>query len=189
MFLSAMGPDLIPVPGTAIAEALRKSMAAYVQGENRNKILILITDGEDHEGELDEVVKQAVEAGVVVYTIGIGSSEGVPIPVSTETGDSTGFKRDEDGDVVLTRLDDSTLRSIARSTGGSYHRVSPGESELDAIYREIAAMEKKELSARQVTRFDEKFQLILAVGFLGLTTEFLIRENRRTKREWKGRFW
>ena len=185
MFLSAMGPDLISLQGTSIAEAVEKSLQAFEQQEKTNKILILITDGEDHSGRVSQAAEKAAEAGVIVYAVGIGSPAGIPIPLRESGG---GFKKDENGNLVLTRLVESPLMELAEKTGGQYFRAAPDQQELDTILSSIAAMDKKELSTRQVTIFDEKYQIFLALGLLILAVEFLIFESRKTDGAWKGRF-
>jgi Ca-activated chloride channel family protein len=188
MFLSAMDPDLIPLPGTALAEAVRKARGAFVETETKNKVLIIITDGEDHDGSLEEAVKGTVEDGIVIFTIGVGTPRGVPIPVYDESDRNPSFKRNQDGEVILTRLDEETLRMIAGISGGSYHRSTSRGIELDAIYDSVSMMEKKELSVRQVTVFDEKFQPFLALGLLLILIEALTGDVKRTRKEWRGRF-
>jgi Ca-activated chloride channel family protein len=188
MFLSAMDPDLIPLPGTALAEAVRKARSAFVEAETKNKVLIIITDGEDHDGSLEEAVKGTAEDGIVIFTIGVGTPRGVPIPVYDESDRSQSFKRDPNGEVILTRLDEETLRMIADVSGGSYHRSTSRGIELEAIYDSVSMMEKKELSARQVTVFDERFQPFLALGLLLILIETLTGDVKRTRKEWRGRF-
>ncbi len=188
MFLSAMDPDLIPLPGTALAEAVRISQRTFVKGETKNKVLIIITDGEDHDGSLEEAVKGAAEDGILIFTIGVGTPRGVPIPVYDESRRNQSFKRDQNGEVVLTHLNEETLRMIAEISGGSYHRSTSRGIELDTIYESVSLMDKKELSARQVTVFDEKFQPFLALGLLLILIETLTAEGKRIRGEWRGRF-
>lgn len=188
LFLSAMDPDLIPVPGTALGDAIQKARAAFSKSENKGKVLIIITDGEDHDGEVESALSEAADDGIIIHTIGIGTPEGVPIPVVDERGRSLGFKKDQNGQVVLTKLDESTLSNIAEETGGQYFRVTDRFTELDAIYETISGMDKEELSTRQVTLFDEKFQPVVGLALLFLLLDFVIPETRRVRDEWKGRF-
>jgi len=188
MFLQAMGPDLIPVPGTNLGEALIRSVEAFEAGEPQYRILVLITDGEDHEGDIDAGLERAAEAGVTIYTVGIGSTDGVPIPDVDANGIERGFIRDSSGSIVLSRLDEQTLRDIARETGGRYFAASAGESELDELAAEIAGGEDRELDARRFTRFEEQYQLFLGLALLLFTAEWLIPDRRRVVTEWKGRF-
>jgi Ca-activated chloride channel family protein len=154
MFLNAMEPDLIPVPGTNLGQALETSLDAFGAGERQHQVLIVITDGEDHEGEIDGGVRRAVEDDVRVYTVGIGSADGVPIPDLDASGRRRGFKRDADGEIVTTRLDEVTLRDIADATGGRYFQASVSESELDELVEEIAGLGGRELDAQQLTQFE-----------------------------------
>ena len=149
MFLDVMDSNLIPVPGTAVGEAIQKAITSFVEKERKHKVLILITDGEDHVGKPVEMAAAASKEGVVIYCVGIGSSKGVPIPMKNERGEMTGFKKDENGEVVMTKLDELTLEKVALETGGKYYRASPGEVELEKIYDDIGMMEKKALAWQQ----------------------------------------
>jgi len=188
MFLDVMEPDLIPVPGTAVGEAIQKAVTSFVEKERKHKVLILITDGEDHVGKPLEMATVASKEGVVIYCVGIGSSQGVPIPLIDERGNRIGFKKDRQGDVVMTRLDEITLEKIALETGGKYYRVSPGEVELEKIYDDISEMEKKALASQQYAQYEDRFQVLLGFALFLIILEVLIPERRRLKKEWKGRF-
>jgi Ca-activated chloride channel family protein len=188
MFLDFMGPDLVPVPGTALAEAIRKSTDAFVEKERKHKVLILITDGEDHEGEPMEAAKEAAKEGVVIYTVGIGSPQGVPIPEADASGYRTGFKKDRNGQVVMTKLDDVTLEKIALETGGKYYRASTGEAELKQIADDISKMEKKGLASQQFVQFEDRFQSLVGVALMLLVLEAAVSDRRRLRKEWRGRF-
>ena len=188
MFLNSMGPDLVPVPGTAIGEAIGRSLSAFVSDEAKHKVLILITDGEDHPGDPLEAAQQASDQGVVIFTVGIGSPQGVPIPIFNQRGQRTGFKLDSNREVVLTRLDEQTLQQIASATGGRYFRATPGEDELDQIVEEVASMDKKELAAQDIAQYEEQFQAFVALALLLLGFEVFIPERRKRQGVWKGRF-
>ena len=188
MFLDTMEPDLIPVPGTAIGEAIERAVSAFVEKERKHKVLILITDGEEHVGKPLEVAQAAAREGVVIYCVGLGSVAGVPIPVVDSRGNPSGFKKDENGEVVMTKLDELTLEKIALETGGKYFRASPGEVELDKIYDDIYNMEKKALASQQFAQFEDRFQILLGIVIFLLILELLLPERRRIKDVWKGRF-
>jgi len=188
MFLDVMDKDLIPVPGTAIGEAIQKAVASFVEKERKHKVLILITDGEDHIGKPLEVAKAASKEGVVIYAVGIGSVQGVPIPLYDERGNQTGFKKDRKGEVVMTKLDELTLEKIALETSGKYYRASSSEAELDRIYQDIFKMEKKDLASKQYTQYEDRFQYMLGFALFLLVLEVLISERRKLKGEWRGRF-
>ena len=186
--LASMGPESIPVPGTALDEALRKGLELFPAEEEKHKVMVLITDGEDHLGQPLEVAREAAAQGVVIHAVGIGSMQGTPIPVFDSEGRAEGFKRDGSGQVVMTRLDESTLRELAEETGGAYRRATPGESELEGIYGEVAAMEKKQIASIQVAQYEERFQIPVLLGLMLLLADLLLAERRSVDGVWKGRF-
>ena len=188
MFLEAIDPGIVPVQGTALGDAIQKATRMYDDQDDRHKVLILITDGEGHSGDPVKEARSAAQAGVVIYTVGIGSLKGTPIPLLDESGRRQGFKKDESGNVVMSRLDQGTLQDIARETGGKYFRASPGERELNDIQAEIAGMEKKRLTAQEFTQFDEQFQGFVACAWLLLLMEFALGDRRKTGTLWRGRF-
>ncbi|MBC7188337.1 MAG: VWA domain-containing protein [Calditrichaeota bacterium] len=188
MFLDIMDPSLIPTPGTAIGEAIAVAMRAFEQKERKHKVLVLVTDGEDHGSDPVEVAKQAAREGIVIYTIGIGSVEGVPIPVYDQRGQLVDYKKDRSGQRVTSRLDEITLQKIAQETGGAYYRATGGAMELDKIYERIAGMEKKELASLRFSQFEDRFQYIVFLVLVLLIVEPLIPERRTLRREWHGRF-
>lgn len=180
IFLDAMTPAAMPVPGTNIGAAIRTAMKTFDAKERKYKVLILITDGEDHGETAVKLAEEASKEGVIIYTVGIGSREGVPIPVQAEGGGS-GFKKTRDGDVVISKLDEATLEKIALATNGKYYRASSGEEELNMIYEDIMSMEKKELGTIQFSQFEDRFQYILAFALLFLLIEFFLPERRNDK--------
>jgi Ca-activated chloride channel family protein len=188
LFLNIIDINLIPQPGTAIGKAINKAVAAFNNKERKYKVLIMITDGEDHESDPLEAAKEAEKEGIIIYTVGIGSPQGVPIPMYDRYGNQSGFKKDRSGSVVTTKLDVITLQKIAYQTGGKYYLASTGEAELNEIYNEISTMEKKELASRQFSQYEDRFQIFLAFGLVLLIIELLIPERRRVKTQWKGRF-
>ena len=187
MFLDIMDTETIPVQGTAISEAIKTSIGVFNRRERKNKILVVITDGEDHESNPLETAKEAKKEGIMIYTVGIGSLQGVPIPASA-SGDVKGFKKNKKGEVVISKLDELTLEKIALETNGKYYRATPREAELDKIYEAIAGMDKKELASLQFTQFEERFQYVLLLALFLLVFEMLFSERVTVKREWMGRF-
>lgn len=188
MFLASMGPDLISRQGTDLGEALKQSLKAFQNQDASHRVILLITDGEDHEGDVEERLDEAHQGGVVIHAVGIGSPQGVPIPELDESGNRIGFKKDRSGEVVVTRLDEEILRKIASESGGRYFRATASESELDEIAAEVAGMEKKELAQQEITQYEEQYQLFLLLALVLLAAETAIPERRRLRRVWKGRF-
>jgi Ca-activated chloride channel family protein len=177
IFLDALSPDLIPVPGTAIAQAIETSLSAFDPKQRTSKAIILITDGEDHVGNPIAAAKKAKEEGVRIFTIGIGSSEGAPIPLPGPEG---GFKKDRQGNLILTRLDEATLEKIALTTGGAYVHSVTGDMDLQSIYLKgiRKGMKQTELATSRQKKWRERFQWPLFLAVLFLTIEGFLRETR-----------
>jgi Ca-activated chloride channel homolog len=186
IFLDIMDPSIIPTPGTAVGDAIETSMKAFEQEERKHKVLLLITDGEDHKANAEEKAAEAAQQGIVIYTVGIGSGEGVPVP--SAQGGQGGFVKDRGGQVVLSKLDEVLLEKIALETNGKYYRASPGGAELDAIYEAIAGMEKKELASMQFSQYEERFQYFVGLALLLLCVELIISDRHSIKHAWHGRF-
>jgi Ca-activated chloride channel homolog len=180
IFLDELSTDLIPVPGTAIGEAITKSVGAYDEKDRNSRVLILITDGEDHYGKPLEAAKKAAESGLKIYAIGIGQEGGAPIPDKK----SGGFKKDRKGDVVMSQLDEDTLQKIALETGGSYVRSVTGNLDLENIYKDIRAnVEDKELESGRRKRFEERYQWPLSLAIFLLFLEGITGDAKRRRRE------
>ena len=188
LFLNAMDPALIPIQGTNLGEALTVTLDAFEEGTRDHRVLIVVTDGEDHEGEIEEALERARDERVRIHTVGIGSLDGVPIPEFTASGERSGFVRDDEGAVVTTRLDESTLERVAEATGGRYFPALGRGANLDLLVEEITGGEGRELETREITQFDEQFQIFLGFALLLLLAEGLIPERRRKEEAWAGRF-
>ena len=188
MFLGAMEPDLVPVPGTDLGQAIEVALEGFGEAGERSRRLVVITDGEDHEGALDAAVERAVDEGVQVYTVGMGSTEGVPIPSFDEVGAPNGFLRDAGGSVVTTRLDDVTLQQVAERTGGAYYHAAAGSgAAFERLVGELTGGEGEEIESREVTLYEEQYQIFLGLAVALLLVEALIPERRRVADAWVGR--
>ena len=176
IFLDALEPDLIPIQGTSIGHALRTAIAAFSRVEKKSKAIILITDGEDHGGNLEEVSRLALAEGVKIFAIGIGQETGAPIP-SAEPG--RGFKKDSSGELVLSKFNEPLLQKIAVQSGGTYVRSVIGDMDLQKIYLEDIkqTVATKELRTSRRKRWQERFQWMLALALLCLTAERAVREK------------
>ena len=181
IFLNEITPDLLPLPGTAISEAIETARRSFVAKEKKHKVLIIITDGEDHEADPVAAAKKAAEEGVVIYTIGIGSTKGAPIPVYDQSGNRIGYKRDKQGQIVTTRLNPVVLQQIAEAAHGKFYLATGRENELQKIYADIARMEKKELGMREYTQFEDHFQPFLLMALILLIFEMVLSERRSLK--------
>ncbi|MFH1768525.1 MAG: VWA domain-containing protein [Candidatus Omnitrophota bacterium] len=177
--VDSLSVDIIPRPGTSISRAIKEALAGYEGGLKKYKVLIIITDGEDHEGDPLIVSEEAKQAGVKVFCIGIGTREGDLITITDAAGDKT-FLKDRQGNVVKTRLDETTLQKIALTTGGSYVRSGATEFGLALIYEEkLSKMEKREIESKLAKQFHERFQIPLALAFILLACELFISERKR----------
>jgi len=179
MLLSAVTPGTLERPGTALGEAIRTSTEALSTEPDRAKVLIVMTDGEDHGSEPVREARAAADAGIRIYTIGFGSPSGEPIPLDPSEG--SGYKRDRQGDVVMSRLDESTLMEVAEASGGRYFRASNTDRELAVIEEEISKMQQGELESRMMAYYEERFQVPLAVALAFLTAATFIPARVRTK--------
>ena len=178
--LDALDVNTIPQGGTSITSALMTALEGFEGGAKKYKVLIIITDGEDHEGNPDAISGAAKEAGIKVFTIGIGTEEGELIPVTDAAG-KKGFLKDRDGNVVKTSLDEGILKEIAIMTGGSYVKATNTEFGLDIIYEEkLSKMEKRETESKMIKRYEDRFQIPLAAALLMLLIEPFISRRRKT---------
>lgn len=172
-----MTPSLIPEPGTALADAIDKARRAFNDEDAKSRVIILITDGEDHEEQAVEAAREAGEEGIRIYTIGMGTPGGAPIPVS-EDNRAEGFKKSKDGQIVVTKLNQLLLQRIADAGNGQYLPGTKGGEELETIWEEISAMEKREFEKKQYTGFEDRFQYLALPAVLLLLFEFLLSERR-----------
>jgi Ca-activated chloride channel family protein len=164
------------------------ALDGFGEAVERNRQLVVITDGEDHEGAIDAAVERAVDEGVRVYTVGMGSTEGVPIPSFDDTGAPNGFLRDGEGNVVTTRLDDVTLQGVADRTGGAYyHAVAGSGAAFDRLVDELTGGEGEAIESREVTLYEEQYQIFLGLALLLLVAEALVPARRRVADAWVGR--
>jgi Ca-activated chloride channel family protein len=186
MFLDAVSTGWVQIQGTAIADAIKQATEAFRSKEHKYKVLVLITDGEDNEGNAVEAAKAAAAEGIVIYTVGVGSESGVPIPLS-KGGGSVVYKKDKDGNLVMTRLDPVTLEKIAIEGHGKYFHAGT-DLDLSRIMAEIERMEKKELGSARLNIYEERYQIFLFIALVLLIVEFFIPERIRRRETWKGRF-
>ena len=176
LFVRSANPDLAGSQGTVIGEAIELTRRSFADDEGSHKALIIITDGEDHDGE---ALKQAVAArddGIFLFTVGVGTPKGSFIPISIRGRED--YKRDQSGQPVRSKLNEDMLREIAQKGGGSYFHITDGETVAKALKGRIEQMEKRELEVRSFTEYNSYFQYFLGAGLLLLVVEFLISYRR-----------
>jgi len=179
MFLSAISPEMVPKQGTSIGAAINLGVKSFSPGEDKSKAIIIITDGENHEDDPVSNAEEASKTGIIIHTIGIGSTEGVPVPVNVNGRKD--FLKDVDGNTVITKLDEDILKKVALSSGGSYVRASNSNIGLDEIFGEIKKMKKQELESTMYTEYNDQFQIFAALMIFLLVVDFIVmeRKNRR----------
>jgi len=182
LFLESITTDIVPDPGTCLADAIQAALENFNPEERKYKVILLLTDGEDHCQEMGrDPVKAAEEAkkqGAVIYTVGIGSSSGSPIPLTDESG-NLAYKRDQNGAYIETRLDEDTLKQIALATEGKYYHSVGGELEVEKFYQQIKQLEKKKLGEQLQVEYEDRFQYFLAAAMILLFGSVLIPERKK----------
>ena len=175
MFLGSIDTGSIPVQGTAIGDAIRLSIKSYSAQSEKSRVIVVISDGENHEDDAVGAAKQAAELGIKVYTIGVGSAEGQPIPIDGE------LLKDKDGNIVVTRLNEQMLRDIARAGGGAYIHAGGEEFGLNPIIQDIRRMEDEEFGSVVFEEYDEQYMYFFGIALLLFVIEMMIgeRKNRR----------
>jgi Ca-activated chloride channel family protein len=179
MFLSTINPDMVPKQGTAIGAAINLGIRSFSPGENKSKAMIIITDGENHEDDPVSAAEEASKAGIVIHTIGIGSTEGVPISVN-KSGKKD-YLKDAEGNTVITKLDEDILKKIAITANGNYVRASNSNIGLDEIFSEIKKMKKQDLESSIYTEYNDQFQIFAVIAIFLLLADFLIMERKNRK--------
>ncbi len=174
MFLDAINPSLITRQGTDIGAAINLAIHGFTSQEGVGRTIIVITDGEDHEGGVVEALKMAADKGISVHVLGIGTPEGAPIPAD----DMGNYRHDRDGNVVITRLNEGMCQEIARAGSGIYVRVDNTNTAQKAISQEIGKMAKAEVKTQVYTEFNEQFQAVTWIILLLLVVELLLLERK-----------
>jgi len=177
--LDSLTSDIIPKGGTAITSAIKEAVNVFSDEPRKYRILIIITDGEDHEGNVARASEAAKKEEIKVFTIGIGTPEGDLIQFTDKNGREN-FLKDREGNVVKTKIDEEILQKIARVTGGSYIHAVGAEFGLDLLYKEkLSKMEKRALESKMVKQYEERFQIPLFFAILFLVAEALANERKR----------
>lgn len=175
MFLNTISTGSVPIQGTAIGEAINTAIRSFSAQSEKSRAIIIITDGENHEDDPVAAAAQAAEMGVRVFTIGVGSPEGKPIPMDGS------LLKDRDGNIVVTRLDESVLQEVAKAGNGLYVRAGNSEFGLNPIIDDIRRMEDERYSSIVFEEFDEQFMYFMAIALLFFVLEMLVGD-RRSKR-------
>ena len=177
MFLGSIDTGSVPVQGTAMGDAIFTAIRSFSAQSEKSRVIIVISDGENHEDDPVAAAKEAAENGIRVYTVGVGSADGQPIPYEG------GLMKDKDGEIVVTRLDEETLRKVAEAGNGAYVHAGGDEFGLNPIIEDVRRMEDEEFGSVVFEEYDEQFMYFFGIALFLLVIEMLIGE-RRPKRKW-----
>lgn len=177
LFLGSINTDIVPVQGTAIGEAISLGMRSFSPDFQGSKAIIVITDGENHEDDALSTVKAANEAGIIVHTIGMGLPKGAPIPVVLPSGERD-FRKDAEGNTVVTKLNEEMLAQIAAAGGGAYVRANNAQVGLNSLFNEIEKMEEQEMESRVYSDYNDQFPWFLGAALFLILCDFLILERK-----------
>lgn len=180
MFLNAMAPEIMPVQGTDLGRAVQVAVEALDETPPEHRVVVVISDGEDHEGGLADALRLAAEAGATIHAVGVGSPGGVPLPDVDEQGRPAGWRRDENGQVVTTALDESALQDIALQTGGEYYRAGPGDDGMRRLLERVGEG-GRETESREATQYEEQFRIFLGAALVLLFLDAALPERRRKR--------
>jgi Ca-activated chloride channel homolog len=165
LLLDAIDPGSLPTPGTELAPGIETALRLFGQGSEKHRVLVVVSDGEDWGGGLDSEVSKLKENGVIVYALGVGTPQGTTVPIPGTAGE---VKRDQDGSVVITRLNEETLEKLARATGGDYLRATSAAADPSRLVRRIDRLEKRTIESQSLSTLEERFQWPLALAVLAL---------------------
>jgi Ca-activated chloride channel family protein len=177
MFLQNMNTDMLSSQGTAISDAIEMATTYFNDEEQTNRILVIISDGEDHSENAISAATLAAEKGIRIFTIGVGKTSGGPIPLK-RNGIIESYKKDKNGETVITKLNETVLTEVATKANGFYLNGSNTQQVVDQVKEELLAMDKKEFETKQYTEFDHQFQWFLGFGLLFLCLDVLVSEKK-----------
>ena len=183
MFLQSLNTDMLSSQGTAVDSALDLSRTYFNDQDQTNRVVFLISDGEDHSDEAEEAARRANEFGIRIFTFGVGSESGAPIPIK-RNGIVETYKKDLEGNVVITKKNPNVLKTIAEITNGAYYEGNDTELVLDFVEQTLKEMDKKEFEAKKFVSYKDRFQIFLILGFILIFIDQIILE---TKTKWVAR--
>ena len=176
LFLNSINPEMVPTQGTAIGAAINLGVKSFSPQFTGNKAMIIITDGENHEDDPVGAAQAAAEKGITIYTLGMGLPQGGPIPEQVN-GQMT-YRKDRQGNIIVTKLDEAMLQRIAEAGKGAYIRANNAQVGLNNLFSEVNKMEKSELESQVYADYDEKFQYFIGLGLFLILLDFMILERK-----------
>ncbi len=179
--LNALKPEMIPHPGTSLAATIKQAQRVFSNDSPAQKIIVIITDGEDHEADAVKEAKEAAKQGIIIYTIGMATPTGGPIPQKNQYDKVTGYKKDRSGNTIVSRLNEDLLTEISSVTNGEFYRATQTGSEFRQMYKTISGMNQEVFETKQFTDFEDRFQWPSALALLLIIIGQLIPPSRRRK--------
>lgn len=176
MFMNNISTESVPVQGTAIGDAILTAVRGFSAQSEKSRAIVVITDGENHEDDPVDAAKKAAEMGIKVYTIGVGSLQGAPVPLNGE------LLKDREGNIVVTHLDEDTLKEIASAGNGAYIHAGNEEFGLNPIISDLRALEDEHFSSVVFEEYDEQYMYFFAIALAFLVLEMLVGERRSKRR-------
>ena len=177
LITSTLSPELVSTQGTAIGSAIELCLESFSESDKRNRTIILLTDGENHEDDAISAAEKAKEKNITIHSVGMGSIDGGPIPIM-QNNQVMGFRKDNEGNVIMTKLNATALEQIASTTNGKFVRASSTELDLSELITEISQMDKTEFESKIFTDFDSKFQIFLILALFFITLELILSDRR-----------
>jgi Ca-activated chloride channel family protein len=178
LFLKNVNTDLIPSQGTAIGEAIDLASKYFDNKDQKNRLLVILSDGEDHESEIEAAIERATNQGIRIITLGLGTERGGPIPIKNRQGQTKSYKKDQSGEVVITKLNQELLEKIAEQGTGLYRNGNSITSTVEFLIDEISGMEKQQFESMTFTDYQDQFQWLLAPALLLLILDTFILERK-----------
>ncbi len=179
LFLNSINTQIVPKQGTAIGSAIHLAMRSFTPNSDKSRAIVVITDGENHEEDAVAAAKEAAAAGIIIHTIGIGSPQGVPIPLISANGQKD-YRTDNEGKVIISKLNEELLQQVALAGGGTYVRATASRTGLNTILDEMNKMEKQEIKMKVYAEYDEQFVYYAEFALFLLLLDFILfgKKNR-----------
>jgi len=177
LFLENINTEIVSKQGTAIASAIELGTKSFTQDQEASKVIVIISDGENHEGDAVQAAANAKEKGIKVYTIGMGSAKGAPIPLSRRSSQG-GFMKDRQGEVVISKMDAVMLRKIAQEGDGQFFGASTGNVGLNKLYSDLNSLNKSEIETKVYSEYDDQFHYFVAFSLVLLIMDIFILEKK-----------
>ncbi|MFH1853525.1 MAG: VWA domain-containing protein [Candidatus Neomarinimicrobiota bacterium] len=187
LFLDAVDTKMIPTQGTDLSTALTTALSTFPEENDKYRVLVLVTDGEDHQGAAIKVAEDATKAGIIIHTVGVGTPSGALIPVAGQDGATADYKRDNQGRLITSMLNEQILRDIARAGGGVNIRFDNRYANYRELLAAINSMEKRTIKTHEYSQFEDRYQSFALFAVIFLIVGFMLPTRRRQETIWRGR--